>query len=83
MLKILLKLLADLNPVSASLFLFAESVADIRHAFQAHKIAEEMENDEQAKAMLSQIQAEVDHMPKEKAERIIQLLAHEYGVEMK
>ncbi len=83
MLKVLLRLLADINPVSASLFLFAESVADIRHVFQAHEIAKDMENDEEAKAMLAQIQAEVDHMPKEKAERIIHLLANEYGVDLK
>ena len=78
-LKTLLRLLADLNPISASLFLFAEGVADIQHIFRVQRLAKEMAGDEEARKILDSVHAQVDGMPSEKAQRIIEILTAEFG----
>ena len=79
LLKTILRLLADLNPISASLFLFAEGVVGVHNFIRAQRISKELAGDEDAKQILDNIHGQVDAMGPEKAQRIIALLARQYG----
>ena len=74
----LLVVLAEVEPVSAAVFLFANGVMGIHHANRMHRMARDLEGSEEARKMLSDLRERVDHIDPEHAEAMVELLAREY-----
>jgi hypothetical protein len=74
----LLVVLAEVEPVSAAVLLFANGMMGIHHAFRVHRMARELEGSDEARKMLSDLYERIDHMDPEHAEAMVELLAREY-----
>lgn len=61
-----------------ALFLFAEGLVGIHHAWRAHRLRLEAGNDEDVQEILREFEARIDSLPKEKADRAVQALLAEY-----
>ncbi len=64
--------------VPTALFLFAEGLVGIHHAWRAHRLLKEAGSDEDVQVILREFEAKLDTLPKEKAERAVQALLSEY-----
>jgi hypothetical protein len=80
-LKMLLHGLAQTNPVTAAMALFADGIAGIHHAHRVHKLAETRAQDwaeehhEQARRVLRDLRQQLDAMPPERAREVVEKLA--------
>ena len=74
----LLVVLAEVEPVSAAVMLFAHGMMGIHHASRMHRMARELEGSDEARKMLSDSHERIDHMDPEYAEAMVELLAREY-----
>ncbi len=74
----LLLVLAEVEPMSAAVFLFANGMMGIHHAFRMHRMARELEGSEEARQMLNDVRQRIDGMDPEHAEAMVELLAREY-----
>ncbi len=77
-LKTLLLGLAGLAPVPAAVVLFSEGAANLYHAHRAHKIAEEMAGDDEARRILDDVHHAIDALDAEQARHLVELLVEEY-----
>lgn len=77
-LKLLLALLADLDPVSAAVFLFAGGTTGIHHAFRMHRLVRDLESSHEAKRILEELRTRVDSLEPEQAAAMMQVLTREY-----
>ncbi len=80
MLKLLLALLADLDPVSAAVFLFAGGATGIHHAFRMHRLVRDLESSHEAKRILEELRARVDSLEPEQAAAMMEVLSREYSL---
>lgn len=55
LLGVVLLVLAEVQPVSAAVLLFAHGIAGIHHAFRAHRLVRELEGSDEARQMLNEI----------------------------
>ena len=78
LLRVLLPVLAEVNPVSAAVLLFANGMAGIHHGFRMHRMVREMEDSGEAKKILDEIHEKVDHLDQAHAEAMIELLMKQY-----
>ncbi len=74
----LLAVLTEVAPVPAALVLFSSGALGIHHAVQAHRLAREAEGDPVARKMLAELRRELEDLPPEKAQHLIELLKQEY-----
>ena len=75
LLKMLLGVLAQLNPVTSVAFLFAEGVPQMHHLFRVQRLVRGLAGDDEARHILRQIESRVDRLPPERARRIVEVLA--------
>lgn len=75
LLRMLLGVLAQLNPVASVAFLFAEGVPEMHQLFRVQRLVRGLAGDEEARGILRQIEARVDALPPERARRIVEVLA--------
>ncbi len=78
MLPVLLTVLAEVEPVSAAILLFANGCAGIHHAFRVHRLARELEGSDQARKILAEVRDKVDQLQPHEAEAMMELLTREY-----
>lgn len=78
LLGVVLLVLAEVQPVSAAVLLFAHGIAGIHHAFRAHRLVRKLEGSDEARQMLNEIHDQVDRLDPKHAEAIIELLMREY-----
>jgi hypothetical protein len=79
MLRALLPILAQVFPVTAALMLFTNGASGIYQAYRAHKLVDEVEQDEQARLMLADLESRIEHMPAEQAEKVLKVLLSAQG----
>jgi hypothetical protein len=77
-LPVLLTVLAEVEPVSAAILLFANGCGGIHHAFRVHRLARELEGSDQARKILAEVRDKVDDLEPREAEAIMELLTREY-----
>lgn len=77
-LRALLPILAEVDPVSSAVYLFAHGAAGIHHTFRVHRLAKEMRGSEEARRILDEVHERVDRLAPERAEALIDLLMQEY-----
>jgi hypothetical protein len=75
LLKTLLGVLAQLNPVTSVAFLFAAGVPEMHHLFRVQRLVRGLAGDDEARGILRQIEGRVDTLPPERARRIVEVLA--------
>jgi len=78
LLKAALPILAEVAPVPAAVFLFAEGVAGIHHTFRVHELAKEMRGSHEARQILDEVESKIDQLDPDRAEALIELLMNEY-----
>ncbi|UCE01400.1 MAG: hypothetical protein JSW67_08860 [Candidatus Latescibacterota bacterium] len=79
LLRAALPILAEVAPVPAAILLFAEGAVGIHHAFRVQQLAREMEKSQEARQILDEIEAKVDHLEPDHARALIELLMQEYA----
>ena len=79
MLRLALKIAAELNPVTAAVALFTEGVADIHHLYRVHRIIRGLDSDREARELIHGVEQQIDTLPPRRAREMVQLLAAEYG----
>jgi hypothetical protein len=79
MLATLLGLALEFSPIPAAIVLFAEGLIGIYHAADAHWLAREANDDELARALLRDVQAQIELLPPERADHVVRLLLQAYG----
>lgn len=77
-LKALLAVLADVDPVSATVLLFAHGAGGIHHAFRVHRLARKLETSHEARKVLAEIRDRIDTLKPEQAEAMMEILSKEY-----
>jgi len=75
----LLGLALQFSPIPAAMVLFAEGLVGVYHAADAHWLAREANDDELARAMLKDVQVQIEALPPERAEHVVRLLLQSYG----
>ena len=78
-LKGLLEIALLAAPVPAAVVLFGEGLIGIHHASKAHKLAREARGDAEARAMLREVQDQIEALPPEKAKHLVALLLEQYA----
>ena len=59
MLRLVVRTAAEFNPITASVVLFAEGVADIHHLFRVHRISRGIADDAEARLVLSEVERKI------------------------
>lgn len=75
----LLGLAFEVAPIPAALVLFGEGLLGIHHAHRAHRLVRKAAGDADARAMLRDIQAQVEQLPPDSSQHVVDLLLAEYG----
>ncbi len=78
LLRALLTVLAEVDPVSAAVLLFAHGSVGIHHAFRVHRLARQMEDSHEAQKVLKEMRAKVDTLEPEQAEAMMEVLSKQY-----
>lgn len=82
-LKIMLRVLAQLNPITAALLLFTEGVAEIHHVYCIHRLAQLDNADEadrhEARKIVDDSLARIDSLPEDKVEKLIKAFVSDHG----
>lgn len=78
MLPVFLTVLAEVEPVSAAILLFANGCGGIYHGFRVHRLARQLEGSDQARKILAEIRDQVDQLEPRQAEAMMELLMKEY-----
>lgn len=73
-LRLALRAVAQLSPVSAAVALFAEGIAGIHHIHRAHALARRVAGDAEARRILGELQHRVDSLPAERARDVATVL---------
>ncbi len=68
------------SPIPAAVVLFGEGLVQIHHASKAHALARAANDDEAARAMLSDLEEPLSRLSPEEAQHLLHLLATQYGV---
>ena len=79
LLKLAMPALAEVAPISAALFLFAEGVVGIHHIYRAHRLAHKAALPAEARPMLDELQAKIDALDPGRAKGLVEQLAKVYG----
>jgi len=74
LLKTLLETLAQLNPISAVITLFAEGVADIHHLHRVQRLSRGVDGHPEARRILNEVQRKIDELPLRRAREVFELL---------
>jgi hypothetical protein len=77
--RIALPIMAEIAPVPVALLLFAEGAVSIHHAFRIDRLARELEGSEEAREILEEVHARVDHLDPDRAEALVELLVTQYA----
>jgi hypothetical protein len=72
-------LLAEINPVLAALVVFAAGGAAIHHTARAHALAQRRSDEEEAREILLEFHARIEHLPPEVAQGVVEALLEEFG----
>ena len=78
LLRALLTVLADVDPVSAAVLLFAHGSVGIHHAFRVHRLARQLEDSHEAQKVLKEMRSKIDTLEPEQAEAMIEVLSKQY-----
>jgi hypothetical protein len=78
LLRIALPVLAEVAPIPAAILAFGDGAVGIHHAFKIHRIADEMKDTQQARRILDDIEAQIDQLPPDRAEALLELLVSDY-----
>ena len=78
LLRTALPVLAQLAPVPVALLMFAEGAVGIHHAFRIHHLMQELEDSDEAVAILDEIHDSIDSLEPDRAEALIELLMQEF-----
>ena len=78
-LKSLLAVLLELSPIPAAVLLFSQGMIEIHHVYRLHKISREVGDDEDTRQILADFHRRVESLPPERAQKIIEVLLHEYS----
>jgi hypothetical protein len=76
----LLTVLAEVEPVSAAVLLFAHGAVGIHHAFRVHRLARELEESHEARKVLHELRDRLDTLDPGKAKAMLELLSKQYHV---
>ncbi len=79
LLKLAMPILAEVAPIPAALFLFAQGLVGIHHIYRVHRLADEAASSAEARPILDEVQAKIDTLDPDKAQGLVELLAREYG----
>jgi hypothetical protein len=79
MLRALLLGLAEVHPVVSALLLFGHGVAAIHHAARVHRLAQHRASADEARDILHEVHDQVDQLPPERANEILEILLRECG----
>jgi len=77
-LRALLAVLADVDPVSATVLLFSHGAVGIHHAFRVHRLARQLGSSHEAQKVLSEIRDRIDALEPAEAEAMMEVLSKEY-----
>jgi hypothetical protein len=78
LLRALLTVLAEVDPVSAAVLLFAHGSAGIHHAFRVHRLARQLEDSHEAQKVLKEIRGQIDTLEPHEAEAMMEVLSKQY-----
>jgi hypothetical protein len=73
-LKATLPVLIQFTPVSAAVMCFAAGAVGIHEVYRMHRIAKQVDDDAEARAVLAELEASLDHLPPERARQLVELL---------
>ncbi len=79
LLKLAVPILAEVAPIPVALFLFAQGLVGMHHAYRAHRLANEVAQSAEARPIFEEIQAKIETLDPDKARGLVELLAREYG----
>ena len=74
LLKTLMGAIAEVAPVPAALFLFAEGLVGVHHAWRAHRLAHSVEGHDEAHRILREFEERTENLPPERAHDVVQTL---------
>ena len=66
--------MADVSSVPVSILLFAKGLAGIHNAYRAHRLAHDKAQEDDARAILEEMQQRLDTLSPEQTRRAIELL---------
>jgi hypothetical protein len=78
LLRALLTVLAEVDPVSAAILLFAHGSVGIHHAFRVHRLARQLEDSHEAQKVLKEIRTQIDSLEPKQAEAMMEVLSNQY-----
>jgi hypothetical protein len=78
LLRSLLTVLAEADPVSAAILLFAHGSVGIHHAFRVHRLARRLEDSGEARKVLHELRAKIDTLEPAQAEAMMEVLSKQY-----
>jgi hypothetical protein len=78
LLRTLLTVLAEVDPVSAAILLFAHGSVGIHHAFRVHRLARQLEDSHEAQKVLKELRSKIDTLEPEQAEAMMEVLSKQY-----
>ena len=78
LLKTLILSLSEVAVVPAALFLFAEGLVGIHHAWRAHRLAKKADAHEDAKLLLREFEEKLEHLPPDRAHEVLDALVAEF-----
>jgi len=79
-LRALLTVLAEVDPVSAAVLLFAHGSVGIHHAFRVHRLARQLEDSREAQKVLNEIRKQIDSLEPAQAEAMMEVLSKQYHI---
>jgi hypothetical protein len=79
LLKTLVGALAHAAPGPGALLLFAEGLVGIHHAWRAHKLSRDVNQNEEARRILQEFEHQIEQLSPERAKQVVELLHREYG----
>ena len=79
LLRSLLVVLAEVAPIPAVIWIFSKGVIGIHHAFRIHQLAYRKSGPGEARQLISEVNAGIDHLDSGKAVALLELMVQEYG----
>ncbi|MCL4218052.1 MAG: hypothetical protein KJ052_13770, partial [Candidatus Hydrogenedentes bacterium] len=78
-LKALLWIAADLFPIPVAVVLFAKGLVGMHHVYKAHRLARMQGTDEDARALLADVAENLERLPQEKKQHVMEVLTQYAG----
>lgn len=78
-LKALLWIAADLFPIPVAVLLFAKGLVGMHHVYKAHRLARMEGTDEDARALLADVAENLERLPQEKKQHVMEVLTQHAG----